>query len=109
MATLVTMSAAGCAGDAGPRLDEASPSAAGRNGTVLLTGRRLCGERSDCATAAGEVQLGLGLPTVRATVLAYSDTSASIVIPSVTPVGASEIVVTVNEDVSNALAFEVLP
>lgn len=86
-----------------------SPAAAARSEMVVLTGSRLCGATPDCTTAAGAVQIGLGLPTVKATVVSYSDTSAQIVIPSVTPTGTTELVITVNERASNALAFEVLP
>jgi hypothetical protein len=99
---------AGCADDGGPRLDAATPSAAARNTMVTLTGRRLCGAGADCASAAGEVQLGLALPTVRALVVSYSDTAAQIVIPQVTPLGPTTLLVTVNERSSNALDFEVL-
>lgn len=98
-----------CTDDGGPRLDAASPPAAARNATVTLTGRRLCGSRADCATAAGEIQIGLGSPVVRAVVVAYSDTSAQIVLPPATPIGDTSLVVTVDDHVSNALAFEVLP
>jgi hypothetical protein len=101
--------APGCADDQGPRLDEAMPSAAARNATVTLTGTRLCGARGDCATAAGQVQIGLALPTVRAIVVDYTDTTAQIVIPPVAPLGPTALLVTVNERSSNALAFEVLP
>lgn len=97
-----------CADDGGPRLDAATPAAAARNARVTLTGRRLCGPRGDCATAAGEVQLGLALPMVRAVVVSFSDTSAQIVIPPVTPLGPTTVLVTVNERSSNALAFEVV-
>jgi hypothetical protein len=100
---------AGCSDDGGPRLDSVLPMAARREATVTITGRRLCGTRGDCAGAAGELQLGLDPPTVRAIVLSYSDTQAQVVIPAVTPIGATVLVVTVNERSSNALAFEVLP
>jgi hypothetical protein len=100
---------AGCSDDGGPRLDSVLPVAASREATVTITGRRLCGTRGDCAGAAGELQLGLDPPTVRAIVLSYSDTQAQVVIPAVTPIGATVLVVTVNERSSNALAFEVLP
>jgi hypothetical protein len=105
----LALAAAACADDGGPRLTAAMPSAAARNATVMLTGTRLCGESGDCATAAGEVQLGLELPTVRAIVVGYTDTTAQIVIPPVTPLGMTTVLVTVNERSSNALAFEVLP
>lgn len=100
---------AGCADDGGPRLDDVVPRAARRDALVAITGRRLCGPSGDCARAAGEVQLGLDPPTVRAIVVSYSDTVAQVVIPPVAPVGDTVLVVTVNERSSNALAFEVLP
>ncbi len=110
-AQLVALAAlAGCGvDDGGPRLASATPSAAGHGAMVILSGSRLCGEAGNCDTAAGQVQLGLSLPTVRATVLDYTDVSATIRIPDAAPVGRTELVVTVNEKSSNALAFEVLP
>lgn len=101
---------AACTGDGGgPRLDGVAPVAASREATVVVTGVRLCGPRADCATAAGEVQLGLDLPVVRAMVVSYADTAASIVVPAAVPVGPSQVVVTVDDRVSNAIAFTVLP
>lgn len=107
--TLGLAALAGCADDGGPRLETVVPRAANRNATVTITGRRLCGASGDCAHAAGEVQLGIVSPTVRAIVVSYSDTSAQVVIPPVAPLGDSVLIVTVNERSSNALDFEVLP
>ena len=104
---LVTLVA--CADDGGPRLDAATPSSARRNEMVTITGRRLCGTSGDCATAAGEIQLGLEPPMVRAVVVSYSDTATAIVVPASAPIGATSLIVTVGERSSNALAFEVLP
>jgi len=103
------MLVAGCVDDGGPRLETATPAAAARNATVTLTGSRLCGASGDCATAGGQVQLGLALPVVRAIVVSYGDTAAQIMIPPVTPIGPTTLLVTVNERTSNALDFEVLP
>ena len=100
---------AGGTDDGGPRLDGVVPAAASRNTMVTITGRRLCGASGDCRTAAGEIDLGLALPMVRASVVSYADTSAEIVIPPVAPVGSTALVVTVGERSSNALGFEVLP
>lgn len=75
----------------------------------MVMGRRLCGAGGDCARAAGEVQLGIEPPVVRANVLSYSDTLVELAIPSVAPVGPSSLIVIVNERSSNALDFEVLP
>lgn len=99
----------GCADDGGPRLDSVTPAASPRNATVTLVGRRLCGASGECATAGGEVQLLTGTPIVRATVVTYEATSIDIVIPPLTPVGTTQLVITVNERASNALDFEVLP
>jgi hypothetical protein len=101
--------ASACSDDDGPRLEAAMPAAAMRDARVDLIGRRLCGAAGACASAAGEVQIGIEPPTVRAVVVGYADTSAQIVIPSVAPIGATVLIVTVNERSSNALAFEVLP
>jgi len=99
----------GCADDGGPRLDAVTPSAARREATVVITGRRLCGDGGDCARVGGEVQLGIEPPMVRVGVVSYSDTVAEVAIPSIAPVGATELIITVGERSSNALAFEVLP
>jgi hypothetical protein len=101
--------AVGCTDDRGPRLDGVVPASASRNTMVTITGRRLCGASGDCMTAAGEIDLGLALPMVRASVVSYADTSAEIVIPPVAPIGSTALVVTVDERSSNALGFEVLP
>jgi hypothetical protein len=98
-----------CADDGGPRLVAVEPASASRDAAVMITGHRLCGASGDCARAAGEVQIGLEPPVVRANVLSYSDTVAEIAIPSVTPVGPSSLIVIVDERSSNALDFEVLP
>ena len=100
---------ASCIDDGGPRLDSVTPAAAGRGAMVTVTGRRLCGEAANCARAGGQIQLGLELPAVIANVVAYTDTSADIVIPSLASVGRTQLVITVNERASNALEFEVLP
>ena len=97
-----------CADDGGPRLLAVVPTAAPRNATVMLTGQRLCGG-GDCTTAAGEVQIGIEPPMVRAIVVSYADTTAEVVIPPVTPIGKTQLIVTVDERSSNALDFEVLP
>jgi len=110
MGALLGMAAlAACADDGGPRLVAVTPASASHDATVTVTGSRLCGARADCASAAGEVELGLRPPMVRAIVVDYSDTAAQIVIPPAVPVGATALTVTVNERSSNALDFEVLP
>ena len=97
---------AGCA-DSGPRLDRVEPTAASRGAMVELAGRGLCD--GDCARAGGDVQLGLSSEVVLATIVEYSDTRAVIAVPQIAPVGRTQIVLTVNEQSSNALPFEVLP
>jgi hypothetical protein len=99
----------GCASDGGPRLSSVTPPAARRNATVAIAGHRLCGVGGDCATAAGEIQLGLAPPMVRTVIVSYSDGEAQIVIPPAAPLGATVLIATVNERASNALDFEVLP
>jgi hypothetical protein len=99
----------GCASDVGPHLEAATPTAAGRGSMVELTGERLCGASADCSTAGGEIDLGRELPMVRATVVAYADTSMRVVVPASAPIGATAWILTVNDQSSNALDFEVLP
>lgn len=96
----------GCTDDRGPRLSSVEPAAAPPGARVTLTGERLCG--GDCETAAGEVQIGLSLPTTLAVVIEYDDTRAVIELPTAVPAGPTEILVTVNDRASNAIAFEVL-
>jgi len=101
--------AGGCTATVGPQLTAAAPPAAARGVTVALAGTGLCGAHGDCTTAGGEIDLGRGLPMVRAVVVSYTDTAAQIVVPDAAPVGATVVIATVNEQASNALAFEVLP
>lgn len=98
----------GCGDDGGPRLDSVSPASAPHGAMVTVEGRRLCGEPSNCETAAGELQVGLELPALKANVLEYSETRAVIVVPDLAPAGRTVLIVTVNERTSNALDFEVL-
>lgn len=107
--SLAVLALAGCADDAGPRLDSATPSAARRRAHVVLAGERLCGPDGDCATAAGAIRIGESASVVQATVVAYEDRRAEIEIPEIAPIGPTELIVTVNERASNALAFEILP
>jgi len=95
--------------DSGPHLDSATPAAASANAIVELAGRHLCGSNGDCATAGGEVQIGLSPPTVQAIVVSYADTVAQIQIPAIAPIGKTDLVLVVNDHASNSLAFEVLP
>ena len=62
----------------------------GVHANVVVTGTRLCGAHADCATAAGEIQIGLSPPAVRANVVSYTDTRAEIMIPEVAPVGTTD-------------------
>ncbi len=103
---LVLVVVVGCTDDLGPRLTSVSPEAAPRGARVTLIGERLCA--GNCETAGGEIQIGLDLPAALAMVIEYDDTGAVIEIPSQAVVGSSEIVVTVNDQASNAIAFEVL-
>ena len=98
---------ASCAAEPGPRLVAAAPAAASRGAMVAIEGEDLCG--GDCATAAGEVLLGLGSTQLRVPVISYADTAATIAIPQLAPLGATQLVVSVGSASSNALAFEVLP
>lgn len=99
------LAGAACVDASGPHLDRAEPAAASPGALVTLTGQRLCG--GDCAAAGGAIRIGLDEP-VQAMILAYDDTTAQIRIPTVTPIGRTAIVATVNERASNALDFEVL-
>ena len=103
----ILLALGGCADDNGPRLDSAMPASSTVGAIVTITGRRLCGESGDCATAGGAIRIGLDEPVV-ANIIAYSETMAQIRIPQVTPVGHTVFVATVNERASNTLDFDVL-
>ena len=105
----VLIVAGGCAEPSGPRLESVTPLAARNGEFVVITGQRLCGSSGDCETAGGEIQFGLELPTLRARIVRYEDTSAEVEVPDLVAVGETSIVVTVNEYSSNEIAFEVLP
>lgn len=100
---------AACAETTGPHLSSATPSASGHNTVVVISGERLCA--GNCATAAGNFAFGLGadLPSVVLGLVSLTDTSAQISLPPIAPAGKGDIVLTVNDSSSNALAFEVLP
>ncbi len=103
------MLVAACGGQVGPRLDRAQPAAAARGAAVTLSGAGLCGTSDDCMAVTSTIQIGLDLPVISAPITSYSSTTATIVIPDLAPLGATELVVTVNDHASNALGFEVLP
>jgi hypothetical protein len=84
------------------------PSSSPAGGLVTIAGERLCGDSGDCDKAAGAIRIGLDHP-VQAMVIDLSTTAAMVRIPTITPVGKTELVATVNEHASNALDFEVLP
>lgn len=107
LATVVAL-VAGCGSGSGPVLDTVSPASAPRNATVVITGTGLCGPSANCSTAAGEIQVGLDAP-VRAGIVSYTATTVQIVVPGATPVGATELILTVDDTSSNALSFTVLP
>lgn len=98
-----------CSSEPGPVLTAATPTAAAHDQTVVLSGERLCGTSSDCMAVTSTIQIGLELPAIDAQITAYSESSATITIPDLAATGATEIVVTVNDRASNALAFTVLP
>ena len=103
----ILLLAAACVTEHGPRLVGADPTQAQRGAMVTLSGSGLCD--GACETAGGEVLVGLGSTQVRAPIVSYTDTVAVIEIPSLAPVGATDLVVSVRDQSSNALGFEVLP
>ena len=97
--------------DGGPRLDSIAPPSAVANQIVALTGTRLCtgdGSSGDCANTPATIALGSEPPMIEVEVATYTDTSATFVVPEVAPIGATTVVVTVGDQSSNMLAFEVL-
>jgi len=90
-------------------LSSVSPGSGAAGAVVTLTGEHMCGPTSDCSTAGGQIQIGLSLPAVEAQIEMFSDTSAQISIPTLTPAGDTQLVLVVDDESSNALAFTVLP
>jgi hypothetical protein len=105
---LIVVGLAACASEPGPELTAASPASAAHDATVTLSGERLCGTSNDCMAVTSTIQIGLTLPTIDAVITAYTDTTATIVIPALAAAGSTQLIVTVNNRSSNALAFEVL-
>jgi hypothetical protein len=100
---------AACTTEPGPELDAVVPAAASHDAMVTLSGERLCGTSNDCMAVTSTLQVGLELPVIDAVITDFSATTATFVIPALAPVGKTELVITVNNRSSNALAFEVLP
>ena len=99
---------AACADDDhGPRLESVTPRTTAAGGIVTITGARLCGESGDCESAAGAIRIGYDNP-VQAMILDYADTGAMLRIPSITPLGTTVLIATVNDRASNALELEVV-
>jgi hypothetical protein len=95
-----------CAADHGPQLSSVTPPAARGGETVMIAGAGLC--EGDCATAGGAIVIGYDTPVV-AMILDYTETHATIRIPTIARAGETVLIATVNERSSNALDFEVLP
>jgi hypothetical protein len=98
-----------CTTEPGPQLDAVAPAAAAHDATVMLSGERLCGTSNDCMAVTSTLQIGLALPVIDAVITDFTATSARIVVPELATIGKTELVITVNNRSSNALAFEVLP
>jgi hypothetical protein len=97
--------------DGGPRLDSIAPPSAAANQVVELTGTRLCtgdGSSGDCLSTPATIALGISPPMIAVDVVSYTDTMATFVVPAVAPIGSTTVVVTVGDQSSNMLAFEVL-
>ena len=102
-----------CAGNGGkyglePALDSATPDMAAENATVLLSGARLCGDTDQCTQAV--VQLYFLTPEQLEIQFQQNDANTiGFILPSFVPVGATNIVVYVNDTASNELPFTVTP
>jgi len=97
--------AAGCT-SSGPRLDTVTPDLAAPGAVVQLTGRGFCGSSDDCDTVTAQVELGVNPPYFQAEVMSWAATGAQVVVPE-TPSGSTSIVIDVNDQASNSLAFVV--
>jgi hypothetical protein len=108
LAALVTVTAC-TRDDGGPRLDAVAPASAPHDAMAVISGTRLCGPIGECTNISAAVQLGLEPPMIDAPIVAYTPTSATFVVPAAAPIGATSLLVTVGNETSNALAFEVTP
>jgi hypothetical protein len=105
---LAAIVVAGCATGDAPGLDSAMPASARRGDPIVLRGTGFC--VPDCETSpVGTVDFGVEIPQIRAVVVSWDETAIQVVVPQTVALGSTEIVVTVNDRSSNALAFEVLP
>jgi hypothetical protein len=100
---------ASCAGVDGPELLSASPASAAAGDTVTLHGTGFCPHASEgeCGVASGDVVFGLETP-IGAAITRWTATEIDVVVPTLAPVGATEIILTTDGRSSGALAFEVL-
>jgi uncharacterized protein (TIGR03437 family) len=92
-------------GTSGPHIDEVSPPTAARGAAVRIDGDGFCS--GACDGTAGYVDFGLDPPMVRARVTAWSATRIDVVVPESVATGATDVIVTVDGESSNAVAFEV--
>jgi hypothetical protein len=99
---------AGCAAADAPHLDSAVPASSRRGDPVVLNGTGFCVPDCD-ESPAGTVDFGVELPQIRALVVEWNATAIRVIVPQAVDVGATELLVTVNDRSSNALDFEVLP
>jgi hypothetical protein len=101
---------AGCVDDGGPRIDRVSPAAAPAGAMVEVLGERFCADEAgaDCARdVAGYVTFGLEPPQRRGQVVSWTDRRVEVVVPSSSPAGRADVIVTVDGRSSNAFDFEV--
>jgi hypothetical protein len=107
-AVVVLALAGGCANDGGPHLVAVSPATAAPGDIVEITGTGFCGAVADCAHVAASVILGTSSPYVDAVPVSWTATIADVQIPTAAPVGKSELVMTVDDQSSNALTIELV-
>lgn len=99
---------AGCAGVDGPHVTGLAPARARRGELVVLAGEGFC--PGGCAAAPqGAVDFGVELPQVRAPVVRWDATEIQVTVPQSIAVGATVVIVTVDDRSSNAVDFEVIP
>ena len=102
--------ASACGDLAGPELISASPAAARRGEQVTLRGTDFCPEpeAGECNAASGDVAFGLE-PPIGAVITRWTATEIDVLVPTLTPIGATEIILTTDGRSSGGLGFEVLP
>ena len=100
---------AACADDDGPTITSLAPPAARHAAVVMIVGTNLCGGVSTCHGLGGMIQIGLSSPSYQATPYDVTNDMWKFQVPDIVPLGATDVLISINGRASNAIGFEVLP